>query len=587
MKIFKNNIMKSRVKTYIAAAFVIFLTTNCTDTLNISPKGVITDEELNDPKNVDGLVNAAYAYFPRVGAFDTMNPWIASIRSDDAYKGGGGLDDQPAWYQMEVFSMVNPNVGNNDGVWYQAYCGISRVNTAINAINKVEDAQYPLKKSRLAEMRFLRGWMHFKLKNRFRWIPFIDENATTTEIPTMTNHPDGDVMANDLALWQKILDDFKFAAENLPETQAEKGRTNKYAAEALMAKTLLWMAYPEGDKNQVIKIDNSKLTEALKYCNEIIASGKYHLSSDFAYNFMLEYDNATPESIWELQFTIQDGTPRGNLNEGNGLTAPWWNPYFSCCDFHKASYNLVNAFKVGANGLPLFDTFNEEDITNKTLYFANNNWDPRLNHTVAIPGFPWKYEPVLYDSTASRQPATYGYMNSMKENVTTKSPGLYNAFWMFNSKNQAEIRYDEVLLWKAEILIQLNREKEALPIINEIRVRASNSTAKLKLPNGTYPAKYKIEPYVDGVNCTWDHNFAWKALVWENRLEMAMEGRRFYDLVRWGMAEEVLNAYFAKESQRRSWLKVAHFTAGRDEYLPIPQAQMNWSRGVYKQNVGY
>jgi hypothetical protein len=175
----------------------------------------------------------------------------------------------------------------------------------------------------------------------------------------------------------------------------------------------------------------------------------------------------------------------------------------------------------------------------------------------------------------------------MKENVTTNSSGLWDEFWMFNSKNQAEVRYDEVLLWKAEILIQLGREKEALPIINEIRLRAANSTMKLKLSNGTYPVTYKVEPYIDGVNCTWDHDFAWKALIWENRLEMAMEGRRFYDLVRWGIAANVMNNYFDKESQRRSWLRVAHFTAGRDEYLPIPQAQMNWSRGVYKQNVGY
>ena len=103
---------------------------------------------------------------------------------------------------------------------------------------------------------------------------------------------------------------------------------------------------------------------------------------------MLEFDNKSPESLWELQFTIDDGTPRGNLNEGNGLTAPWWNPYFSCCDFHKASYNMVNAFRVDDKGLPLFDTFNNAEITNKKQYFAENTWDPRLGHTVGIPGFP-------------------------------------------------------------------------------------------------------------------------------------------------------------------------------------------------------
>ncbi len=583
--------MRKRGKSYIYIVLglaISLMNTYCNkDILDVNPKGVITEDQLNDPKNVDGLVTAAYAFIPRAHAFNTLNPWIASLRSDDAYKGGGGLDDQPAWYQMEVFSLVNPNVGNNDGVWFSGYSGISRANTAINALNKVDEAEFPEKTTRIAEMRFIRGWIHFKLKNRFRWIPYIDESQTQETIPAVTNHPDGDDTQNDLALWQKILDDFKFADEDLPPTQPEIGRANKYVAEAFMAKTLLWMAYPQDARNQVLQVDAAKLTEALKYCDDIIASSKYSLSADYANNFMLEYDNATPESLWELQFTIEDGTPRGNLNEGNGLTAPWWNPHFSCCDFHKASYNMVNAFRVDEKGLPLFNTFNNAEIADKDTYFASNTWDPRLGHTVAIPGFPWKYQAVLYDSGGSRNPATYGYMHSMKENVTTNSPGLWDEFWMFNSKNQAEVRYDEVLLWKAEILIQLGRHQEALPLINQIRERAANSTAKLKLPDGTYPANYKVEQYVDGVNCTWTRDFAWNALVWENRLEMAMEGRRFYDLVRWGMAERVMNEYFDKERQRRSWFNVAHFSAGRDEYLPIPQAQMNWSRGVYKQNVGY
>lgn len=585
MKSLMNDIMKKKLLNYILVGLLLLAMVNCQEILEVDPKGIITEEQLSDPEYVDGLVTAAYAFMPRAHAFDTMNPWIASMRSDDAYKGGGGLDDQTPWYQMEVFSLLNANVGNNDGVWFSGYSGISRVNTAINAINKVDEAEYPVKTQRLAEMRFLRGWIYFKLKRRYKWIPYFREDATSDDITAISNHPDS--VANDLALWQKIYEDFEYAAGVLPATQEEVGRANKYVAEAFMVKTLLWMAYEQDDRHQVVNINTEKLTKALELCNSIINSGHYSLSSDFAHNFMLEYDNATPESIWELQFTIDDGTPRGNLNEGNGLTSPWWNPYFSCCDFHKATYNMVNAFKVDADGVPLIDTFNEEEMVNKEAYFDNNNWDPRLGHTVAIPGFPWKYQTVLYDSGGSRQPATYGFMHSMKENVRTDSPGLWDEFWMFNSKNQTEVRYAEVLLWKAEILIQLDRHQEALPLINEIRERASNSTEKLKLPDGTYPVNYNVEPYVDGVNCTWNRDFAWEALMFESRLELAMEGRRFFNIVRWGIAAEVMNAHFEKESQRRQWLEVARFTAGRDEFLPIPQAQINWSRGVYKQNPGY
>lgn len=576
--------MKNFYKIFVFI-LLTFWVVSCQDILDIDPKGIITEDQLSEPEHVDGLVTAAYAFMPRSHAFETMNPWIASMRSDDAFKGGGGLSDQAPWYQMEVFSLVTASVGNNDNVWYRGYQGISRCNAAINAILKMDEADYPEKTGRLAEMRFLRGWIHFKLKRRFKWIPYIDETATPDDITTISNHPDD--MANDLPLWQKIYDDFKFAAENLPPTQEEVGRTNEFAAKAYLAKTLLWMAYPQDNKHQVTGIDPEKLTEALGYINEIIAEGGFELAPDFAQNFMLEFDNASPESIWELQFTRDDGTPRGNLNEGNGLTAPWWNPYYSCCDFHKATYNMVNAFRVDADGLPLFDTFNEAELTDFDAYFANNNWDPRLGHTVGIPGFPWKYSEVLYDSSGSRDPGIYGFFHSMKENVRTGSPGLWNEFWMFNSKNQVEVRYDEVLLWKAEILIQLGRESEALPIINQIRERAGNSTEKLKMPDGSFPVTYTIAPYIDGVNCTWTKEFAWEALKWESRLELAMEGRRFFNLVRWGIAAEVMNAHFKKERERHPWLDVAFFTAGRDEYLPIPQAQMNWSQGVYKQNPGY
>lgn len=577
--------MKNIKSKLIFLGLLIFTMIGCQDVLDVTPKGIITEDQLTEPEHVDKLVTAAYARYGRIGAFETYNPWIASLRSDDAYKGGGGLDDQPAWYQMEVFSLVNPNIGNNDGAWYQGYIVNSRINTAINAINRMDEETYPLKTSRLAEMRFLRGWMHMKMKERWKWIPYIDENATSDSIYQISNHPDG--MENDLPIWQKIYDDFKFAADNLPTTQEEVGRANKFAAKAFLAKTLLWMAYPQDNQHEVVSIDRTKLTEALEHCNFILEQGNYSLASNFAHNFLLEWDNSSSESIWELQFTIDDGTPRGQLNEGNGLTAPWWTPHYSCCDFHKASVNMVNAFKVDEDGLPMFDFFNEEEIQDKNAYFAGNSFDPRLGHTIGIPGFPWKYQELPYDSAGTRVPSDYGYFHSMKEQVKTDSPGLFDAFWMFNSKNQIEVRLAEVMLWKAEILIQLDREDEALPIINQIRERASNSVEILKKADGTYPTDYKIEPYIDGDNINWTKENAWEAFMWEKRLEFAMEGRRFYDLVRWGIAAETMNAYFEKEKNRRYWMNVAFFTKGRDEFLPIPQAQMNWSQGVYKQNPGY
>src|SRR5690606_28327905 len=109
------------------------------------------------------------------------------------------------------------------------------------------------------------------------------------------------------------------------------------------------------------------------------------------------------------------------------------------------------------------------------------------------------------------------------------------------------IRIDDVILWKAEALVQLGREQEALPLINQIRNRASQSTAKLVDINGQPTGNFEIQPYIDGVNCVWTKNFAFKALQWERRLEFACEGFRAYDLMRWGIMGETMNKYFSVE----------------------------------------
>src|SRR5699024_9518308 len=231
------------------------------------------------------------------------------------------------------FTLVNANVGNNDAVWYAAYQAISRINTAIRKIEAVDEAEYPLKTSRLAEMRFLRGWVYFKLKRRFKWIPYIIEDHSSEEIEKISNHPDS--VQSDHYLWQNIYEEFQFAAENLPATQEDAGRPTKYAAEAYLIKTLMWMAYEDNAQHQLVAIHEDRLEEALQLANDITESQQYSLTPHFGYNFLAAYDNATSGAIWSLQFTHDDGTPRDGFNNGNELTAPWRTPHFSCCDFHK------------------------------------------------------------------------------------------------------------------------------------------------------------------------------------------------------------------------------------------------------------
>jgi hypothetical protein len=137
---------------------------------------------------------------------------------------------------------------------------------------------------------------------------------------------------------------------------------------------------------------------------------------------------------------------------------------------------------------------------------------------------------------------------------------------------------------QAEAYIELGQQANALPLINQIRNRAAASTGRLKKLDGTFPSKYNVKPYT---SANWTQAYARKALQWERRLEFATEGERFFDLVRWGIAEKTLNDYINIEKVRRPFLSTAKFTAGRDEYLPIPQSEITFTNGLYKQNPAY
>src|SRR5690606_1577348 len=255
------------------------------------------------------------------------------------------------------------------------------------------------------------------------------------------------------------------------------------------------------------------------------------------------------------------------------------------------SQNLVNSFKTNASGLPAMDSYNNSNLM--TVQDGLNTFvDPRLDFTVGLLGVRWKnYNAAPYSESWAREPATYGYYSCKKFLLSPESPYMVNGWpWGGSALNFQIIRYADVLLWKAEALIELGRQMEALPIINTIRQRAKNSEYVLawnNTSNTDYAANYQIALYEDGVNCNWTQDYARKALRFERKLELAMEGERFFDLVRWGVAEETLNDYFAKEKSLRTYLQNAKFVKGRDEYFPIPQAQINFSGGLYQQNPGY
>ena len=253
-----------------------------------------------------------------------------NVRGGDAYKGGGGTADVDAFHFYETFTFNRVDISNTDEFWFRMYLSISRCNDALRRLNAVDATVMPTKTIRQGEMRFLRGHFYFLLKEMFKYVPYIDETVATEDYPSVSNR----ALSND-ALWSKIADDFRAAVANLPATQPEIGRANKSAAQAYLAKTLLYQAYTQDDANAVTGIDAAKLTEVNTLCDAVIASGKYQLHSDFATNFLTAGDNGV-ESVFAIQFSRNDGTPKGRTDRGNELNYPM-NPDYGCCSFHQPS----------------------------------------------------------------------------------------------------------------------------------------------------------------------------------------------------------------------------------------------------------
>ncbi|MEJ7738641.1 MAG: RagB/SusD family nutrient uptake outer membrane protein [Chitinophagaceae bacterium] len=575
------------IKIFTVTA-AILLMVSCKKFLEYEPKGTLTEDALNTPQRVDALVTAAYAAIGNdvfTGPITSM--WIyGSMRSDDAYKGGGAVGDLGEYNAYEQYNLTVPTNSNSangfPNTWRTAYAAISRANFALRKLNELTDAQMPNRKVRQGEVRFLRGHLHFLLKILFKYVPYIDETLTDEGILAVSNRQ----FKND-ELWNKISEDFQFVITNLPASVPEVGRANQLNGKAYLAKLRLYQAYEQDDNHGVIAVNPTRLNEVLTLTNDVINANKYRLNDDFAKNFLYGFDNG-PESIFAIQYSINDGTTIGRISLSTGLSYSLA-PQYGCCWFHIPSQNMVNAFKTDANGLPMFDTFNDVALTDADLVTNGAAVDPRIDHTAGIQGHPFKYQPtILYNHSWERISALYGGFGNMKEQQAADCPCFKKQGPFYGSSvNLDVIRYADVLLWRAEALIELNRHAEALPLINQLRSRAKNSTGRTKFANGTNPSNYQINEYVPGVNIDWTQSNARKALQWERRLEFAMESPRFFDLVRWGIAAETLNAYLAKEKPRKPYLASAVFTKGREEYFPIPQTEIDYTKGVYVQNNKY
>ncbi len=565
------------------------------DFLENKPQGSLSDGNMNDPSAVDLLVNGAYATFgcryadsndPHL--FPVTNWSYGEVRADNAYKGGGSETDLWEIHDMET-SRIQPNNGFLDGKWFNVYCGISRCNSAIRALRKVDESQNKNKASRIAEVRVIRDHWYFELVRLFNRIPYMDIDLPENDYSSVRN----DEFTRDEHL-DRIANDLLEAANDLPDSQSEIGRINRRIALAYAAKVKLYQAYEQDPQtNAVTGINRTLLQEVVDLIDGIQG---YDLLADFQQLDLLEYENG-PESVFAIQFSKDDGSSgvgRINwsmlLNSMTGPGCPWQGD-----GFFLPSQDLINAYQTDADGLPVFDYQNRPDY-GKVVFDSNGgyslgntdgNVDPRLDFITGRPTIRYKTFEERACGLWVRNSDVYGYNNTKRFWLSPESKDAEQGWpWGASALNWQIIRYADLLLYKAEALIELggNGLEEARTLINRVRARAMNSSYVKDFDDPSKDAaNYKIGLYPAA---GWTQDYARQALRTEMRLEKAMEGERFFDLVRWGIAKETMNNFFAAEKDNRIYYQNVSFETG-EEYFPIPVAQYNFSGGIYVQNPGY
>ena len=560
--------------------------TSCNDFLDYKPTAVVDeDKAFSDPES---MVNSAYAMLGDCWYQFPFNLWpYGDVTSDDCLKGGSGVNDTD-YHPFEVWTNLTSTIGPLDELWYRLYAAVSRCNRALVSLEKNGNDKLgeATTRERIAEVKFLRAHFYYKLITVFRKIPWIDEEVFKTNAQEQT-HNDAFTYEQ---LFDKIIADFKVAYDVLPEIQKEGGRINKIAAASYLAKCYLQLAWGDGyEKTTGISHIKADYMQKVVDYTDVVSKSRYGYLEDYGDIFLPEYKNSK-ESIFSIQCSDykDDNTTFGRGNWSNTLNGCWG--IWSCgWDFHKPSQNLVDAFKT-RDGLPEFDDFDKTPAHPVNGQPNTQKWDPRLFHTVGMPTFPYKYEKeYTLTKDNSRNPSAYGYYTSLKE-VPQRSKGeTYNNPWQAFAMNEYMFRYTDVMLMRAEALIETGRLADAKAIINAIRQRAANSVNK----HIAYAAdQCEIALYPDSY--FQDKATARKCLRWERRLELAMEHERFFDLRRWGIASETLNRYFKNEMNSEydgtkfaQYYKDARFTPDKNEFFPVPYNQMYYIPGLYTQNNGY
>ncbi|AKD55464.1 RagB/SusD family nutrient uptake outer membrane protein [Spirosoma radiotolerans] len=583
---------------------LVFLTAtnSCTkEYLEVGAIGATSETTLANKAGVNGLLVGAYSLLDGWGVPNTtyyfigVSNWIyGGVTSDDAHT-GTQASALPPMESVESYK-YDATMAPFNNKWIVLYAGVQRANDVLRLLAKVTDNSMTAEeiKQIKAEATFLRAVYHFEAAKLWENVPYLDETVSYAN----ANYNVG----NTASVWSKLEADFKFAADNLSATKSDPGRANSWAAKAFLAKVYMFQD----------KYAEAKPVLADVIANGVTASGLKYALVNFADNFNPSKKNSA-ESVFAVQMSIDQTYQNGNY--GDALNFPMGGPA-TCCGAYQPSFSLVNSYKTDPNtGLPLLTTFNDSDITNDQGLESSAPFTPytgtldaRLDYTVGRRGIPYLDWGVHPGKAWIRVQAVAGPYSPIKTIYYQAAQATTSLFSRWTSNNYTMIRFADVLLWAAEVEVEIGSLAQAQTYVNQVRARAANpngwvkkyvdNSAPLKGFTAEPAANYKVGLYTNEFTAN-GKDFAREAVRFERKLEFAMEGHRFFDLRRWdngtGYMATTLNNYVKHETSIPgydfTYMKGATFTKGKNELYPIPQAQIDLSvtggAPVLKQNPGY
>lgn len=636
-----------RSKMVIAAAVLTTLgaiTFACSDFLNQPAQGTVDEATLATKTGVEGSLIAAYRSLDcsssSAGSWGcAASNWVwGSVPSGDAYK-GSNLGDQQPINSIETYLW---NISESDDYinqkWAQSYEGVARSNATIRLLDKVV-AEKPaeLDSATAAGIRgeatFLRAHYHFEAYRMWGsnsdggvgGIPYYRE----TDLDFRKTNVGTDALA-------EILADLDAAILLLGDTPrgGDKGRVTRWTARAYKGRVLAYAA----------AITPARWTDVKTVLDEVVNTGPYALETTFdKIHTGIPSQRNGPETILAFQASVRDGEPNGwNSNWGERLNFPHSGSHFGCCGFHQASFNLVNVYQVDAAGLPIAlasgawnsPTLDPTPPPSDTAYsWEGLNFrgglirvvDPRVDWTVGRDNVPYK-DWGLHNRSWIRDASYSGPYSGKKPIHEQSSAGSSenNVGWQATQTNNVNVqilRYADVLLLLAEAEVEIGTLTRAAQLVNMVRARAAagaqgcggtlaevvtawpacgTNTAiqpmsiplvavsatldTLATPWATYKIGRYPVPFATQAEARW-------AVRLERRLELAMEGQRYFDMRRWNTADTVIATYIATEEGRIPYLTLAQTYGPKYARYPIPTVQIELSRvgteDRLQQNTGW